>query len=372
MNKIGSRMIGYIMVLTLVIITVGLEITTVSVSANEYLVSDDILCDTISGQDEDVERITEASVISDVLEFRDEENKDMGIGLKEDLFEETFVEDEVQHYLMSDVVESIELNVWSSSDSTKHKDGITASLGDTIYCSFTCKPKGSLFSSIKWYVNGSVRTSWSNKEEVSAKAAGTGKISIYVQVMDSMTGNIITSNTITILIKEDTGDEGVEVEKSTAYLRLPSSAELHTDSLSVLKGNSVAFGLSFTPANASYKSIKWYINEEEYTSFEDKKTGSVTTNSYGKWIFYAQVERNDGTIVKSNNVTLYAKARKGDVTGDGEVAMGDVLMVAKAVAGTLSLTNNEKVIADVTGDGEVAMGDVLKIAKYVAGTINEF
>lgn len=62
---------------------------------------------------------------------------------------------------------------------------------------------------------------------------------------------------------------------------------------------------------------------------------------------------------------------KGDVTGDGEVAMGDVVKVAKVVAGTLSLTDDEKVIADVTGDGEVAMGDVVRIAKYVAGTISE-
>ncbi len=61
---------------------------------------------------------------------------------------------------------------------------------------------------------------------------------------------------------------------------------------------------------------------------------------------------------------------KGDVTGDGQVAMSDVIKIARAVAGYITLTEQEKALADVTGDGRLAMGDVIKIARYVAGYID--
>ncbi len=72
---------------------------------------------------------------------------------------------------------------------------------------------------------------------------------------------------------------------------------------------------------------------------------------------YTQVIGNTGTIIK------------GDVTGDGVVAIGDVVKVARAVAGTAELTEEEKEAADVTGDNTVAIGDVVKIARFVEGSI---
>ena len=60
---------------------------------------------------------------------------------------------------------------------------------------------------------------------------------------------------------------------------------------------------------------------------------------------------------------------RGDVTGDNDVAMNDVVKVARAVARKLTLTESEKALADVTGDGLVAINDVVKLARYVAGNI---
>ena len=62
---------------------------------------------------------------------------------------------------------------------------------------------------------------------------------------------------------------------------------------------------------------------------------------------------------------------KGDLTGDGVVAMGDVVKLARAVAGNLTLTLEEQLLADVTGDGVIAMGDVVKLARYVAGNLSD-
>lgn len=61
----------------------------------------------------------------------------------------------------------------------------------------------------------------------------------------------------------------------------------------------------------------------------------------------------------------------GDVTGDGDVGEDDVVKVARAVEGTLTLTPEEEAVADVTLDGIVAMGDVVKIARYVDGSISD-
>ena len=60
---------------------------------------------------------------------------------------------------------------------------------------------------------------------------------------------------------------------------------------------------------------------------------------------------------------------KGDLTGDGLIAMGDVVKLARAVAGIVTLTPQQERLGDVTGDGLVAMGDVVKLARVVAGIV---
>ncbi|MCR5507176.1 MAG: hypothetical protein K6F34_00665 [Lachnospiraceae bacterium] len=48
----------------------------------------------------------------------------------------------------------------------------------------------------------------------------------------------------------------------------------------------------------------------------------------------------------------------------------DVDKLAGAVAGSVTLTDEEKDLADVTGDGDIAMDDVLKTARFVTGSIS--
>ena len=61
----------------------------------------------------------------------------------------------------------------------------------------------------------------------------------------------------------------------------------------------------------------------------------------------------------------------GDLIPDGTIAMNDVVKLARAVSGSVVLSENEKLAADVAGDGIVAMGDVVKLARFVAGAIKE-
>ena len=60
---------------------------------------------------------------------------------------------------------------------------------------------------------------------------------------------------------------------------------------------------------------------------------------------------------------------KGDVNGDGEVDIGDAVVVSRYSAGFLSLDSVQLITADVNGDGEVDIGDAVVISRYSAGFI---
>lgn len=58
---------------------------------------------------------------------------------------------------------------------------------------------------------------------------------------------------------------------------------------------------------------------------------------------------------------------RGDVTGDGDVTIADVVKVNRHVSGKSNLIDEEKLAADVTGDGDVTIADVVKLNRFVAG-----
>ena len=57
----------------------------------------------------------------------------------------------------------------------------------------------------------------------------------------------------------------------------------------------------------------------------------------------------------------------GDVDGDGNVNMKDVLKLRKIVSGAEEPEEALSSFADVNGDGEVNMKDILLLRKIVAG-----
>ena len=60
----------------------------------------------------------------------------------------------------------------------------------------------------------------------------------------------------------------------------------------------------------------------------------------------------------------------GDVTGDGNVNMGDISRIYAHVKGSVLLTDSAVLAtADVTGDGNINMGDVSRLAAHVSGRV---
>lgn len=95
-------------------------------------------------------------------------------------------------------------------------------------------------------------------------------------------------------------------------------------------------------------------------------TGGIKENITDKESVTLDVTIIDGSLIIANIVII-----PGDVTGNGMVAMDDVVKVARAASGNVKLTDAEKLAGDVTGDGVVAMGDVVKIARFVAKSIDK-
>lgn len=101
--------------------------------------------------------------------------------------------------------------------------------------------------------------------------------------------------------------------------------------------------------------------------------GARVTGNTVEYDIYTYPQPANGTYIGRFTQIIdslpIVKYRKGDLTGDGDIAMSDVVKLARAVAGSATLTEEEKFAGDLTGDGEVAMGDVVKLARFVSGTI---
>ena len=59
--------------------------------------------------------------------------------------------------------------------------------------------------------------------------------------------------------------------------------------------------------------------------------------------------------------------RIGDVNGDGELTLADVILIARSIVGLDTLTPKQMAVSDVNGDTLVNNQDVIKLARYLAG-----
>ena len=124
------------------------------------------------------------------------------------------------------------------------------------------------------------------------------------------------------------------------------------------------------PSNATVDGFRWWSVDEGIATVD--QMGNVTAVANGTTRIYAQ-ETSSGKLVScSVTVSLSAPTPtivRGDVTGDGQVAMNDILKVNSYLLGRIQLTDAELAAADVTGDGQVAMNDILKINSFLLGRI---
>ena len=83
--------------------------------------------------------------------------------------------------------------------------------------------------------------------------------------------------------------------------------------------------------------------------------------------------KGEETTVFVDNVKVYKTEDesfvKGDIDGNGKIAMNDVTKGLKIVAGTEVASDREIKAADLDGNGKVAITEIVKIIKYIARLI---
>ena len=82
-------------------------------------------------------------------------------------------------------------------------------------------------------------------------------------------------------------------------------------------------------------------------------------------IYYGGDVRNTSNIVWSDG-TITNTNLKGDVNGDGQVGIGDIVAITNVMAG---IETNPEIIAraNVNGDESVGIGDIVTVTNIMAG-----
>lgn len=162
--------------------------------------------------------------------------------------------------------------------------------------------------------------------------------------------------------------DGVEYDKAVFEGKKPvTSINVSETELELSVGGSAMINATVYPADATDKTLTWTSDDERVAKVDSE--GKVTAIAPGTTSIKATLP--NGKYAACTVKVTEAQIIKGDLTGDGIIAMGDVVMAARAVAGNLILSERQKAAADLTGDGVVAMGDVVLLARFVAGTIKE-
>jgi arabinogalactan endo-1,4-beta-galactosidase len=107
-----------------------------------------------------------------------------------------------------------------------------------------------------------------------------------------------------------------------------------------------------------YKSVKglfwWWM--------EDNGNKGVTNKWWNAALYNHNTGKPYAAFYELKNFGL-----KGDVNGDGEVGIGDIISITNVMAGDGTEEANNR--ADVNGDGEVGIGDIISITNIMAGKL---
>src|SRR5574344_1949242 len=71
-------------------------------------------------------------------------------------------------------------------------------------------------------------------------------------------------------------------------------------------------------------------------------------------------------LVTAEDDTQQIYATKGDLNGDGKVAVADVVILQKSIAKLFTLNSEQSSMADYNGDGKITVSDTVAIQKEIA------
>lgn len=111
--------------------------------------------------------------------------------------------------------------------------------------------------------------------------------------------------------------------------------------------------------------------------YVDQQTDTVTFNIYpskleGNVTYHIYLSNSNGTGKQEIATFRYYQAYKlGDVNGDTEVDIRDVVSILENIVGNVKFTQTQTLSADVNVDGDVDIRDVVTILEYIVGNIKQ-
>ena len=111
--------------------------------------------------------------------------------------------------------------------------------------------------------------------------------------------------------------------------------------------------------------------------YVDQQTDTVAFNIYpskleGNETYHIYLSNSNGTGKQEIATFRYYQAYTlGDVNGDTEVDIRDVVSILENIVGNVKFTQTQTLSADVNVDGEVDIRDVVTILEYIVGNIKQ-
>ena len=111
--------------------------------------------------------------------------------------------------------------------------------------------------------------------------------------------------------------------------------------------------------------------------YVDQQTDTVAFNIYpskleGNVTYHIYLSNSNGTGKQEIATFQYYQAYTlGDVNGDTEVDIRDVVSILENIVGNVKFTQTQTLSADVNVDGDVDIRDVVTILEYIVGNIKQ-
>ena len=144
-------------------------------------------------------------------------------------------------------------------------------------------------------------------------------------------------------------------------VKLNVNRKMNDHTLSVEKIGDGCYRLvCFSMSNAEF-----YGNEDTIVDLTVEATASMSSGTYTGSVDNIVLTKKDGSDIKPVSTTYtVTNILRGDVNGDGEVNVGDLVSVSNFMAGDESISKDA---ADVNKDGEVNVGDLVVISNIMSG-----
>ena len=108
--------------------------------------------------------------------------------------------------------------------------------------------------------------------------------------------------------------------------------------------------------------LKSKLNSKYIITVTDKDNNILTDNDY--------LKTNCKISIKLSNTNYeYIIVVMGDVTGSGNIFIGDISKLYRYYKGLITLEESYKIAGDVTYDGVIEINDISKLYQYYKGII---